>query len=169
MSRSQVRATRELAGLRAPRVPSHWYSRSMADLGERAFAAVMLDASTADPFDPSSPETAVEDLRGLVDAAGDQFDARRWLLLADERGDIGVVLPQPFPRDPTTGTLFYLGVLPRRRGHGYGRSLHGYGLELLRLLGVERYVDSTDAANAAMIAIFEANGCEVTLPGADSA
>ena len=77
----------------------------------------------------------------------------------DAQGEIGVVLPQIYAQDPTAGTLFYLAVVPERRGSGLGRRLHAFGLRRLRQLGAVHYYGSTDSRNAPMLAIFTANGC----------
>ncbi len=139
--------------------PDDWKLSTLDELGLAAFNQVMLRASDGDPYDTSTAESAGEDFRELVEAAGAAFDPRSWYVVADGRSDVGVVLPQVFPDDPTTGTLFYVAVLPERRGEGLGRALHAFGLSELARRGARNYVGSTDPENTAMIAIFEANGC----------
>lgn len=140
-------------------LPTGWRLASLDELGEEVFVGELLRASAGDPFHTSTAETAHDDFRELVEAAGDRFDPRCWYVASDADGVIGVVLPQPFPDDPSVGTLLYLGVAPERRGQGLGRQLHWLGLSELSRRGARSYVGSTAPANAAMVAIFTANGC----------
>lgn len=140
-------------------LPQGWRTTSLAELGEERFAAAMLRASEGDSFDQSTPESALDDLRELIEAAGPAFVPERWVVVSDDDSEIGVVLPQTFPDHPEVGTIFYLGVVPERRGQGAGRRLHRYGMGRLRAVKAERYVDSTDPRNEAMRAVFRANGC----------
>ncbi|WP_420176091.1 hypothetical protein [Luteococcus sp. OSA5] len=141
--------------------PPGWTLTSLDEMGAEAFGELMLRASHGDPFHTSTPESAAEDLRELIEAAGPALDPTEWFAVADAHGGVGVVLPQTFPDDPSAGTLFYLAFVPSRRGEGMGRALHRLGLSLLYRRGARRYVGSTDAANAPMIAIFGSNGCTV--------
>lgn len=152
-------ARRELAGASPP--PEGWTLTTLAERGERDFIQLMVLAGDGDPHHASTAETAQEDFRKLVAAAGAAFDATAWFAVADRRGQIGVVLPQILPDDPATGTLLYIAVVPGRRGQGLGRRLHRFGLGRLALCGARRYVGSTDPANQPMIAIFRANGCRL--------
>ena len=149
---------RDLSNLGVVEFPS-WQTQTLALLGEDAFASTMLDASIGDPFETSTPESALADLRELEEEAGATFDPRQWLVVSDETGEIGVLLPQVFEDDPSSGTLSYLAVMPERRGQGFGRRLHQFGLQRLKDLGAVTYRGSTDAENAPMLAIFAANGC----------
>lgn len=160
VNRPKALVTRDLSTLLAQVHPG-WGEQSMAQLGERTFAQKLLMASTGDPFETSTPDSALSDLRDLRHRAGATFDAEQWLLLSDEHGEIGVVLPQVYERDRTSGTLFYIGIMPDRRGHGLGLKLHQFGLHRLRELGAMDYRGSTDATNTSMLAIFKANGCDL--------
>lgn len=140
-------------------LPAGWRVTSLAEMGEEAFADLMLRASEGDPFDATTPETALEDLRELIDAAGDAFVAERRLAVSDDDGPLGVVLPQPFPKRPRVGTIFSIGVVPERRRAGVGRRLHRFGLVRPQALGGEQDAGSTDPANAAMCAVCAANRC----------
>ena len=160
MSDRKIFARRGL--LDAPSCPPEgWILTTLAERGERDFIRLMVLAGDGDPHHASTAETAQEDFRELVTGAGAAFDATAWFAVADRRGEIGVVLPQILPDDPTTGTLFYLAVVPGRRGQGLGRRLHRFGLGQLSLRRARRYVGSTDPANRPMIAIFRANGCRL--------
>jgi RimJ/RimL family protein N-acetyltransferase len=144
-----------------PSVPPGLVLRSLAEVGERAFCARMAEASEGDPFEER--KGAERDLdrewRELVSYAGDLFRPDRWWTVDDDSGPVGVVLPQAFSTEK--GTLFYLGVLPHRRGVGLGRALHAQGLHLLAAQGLRRYVGSTDLRNEPMRRVFERNGCRV--------
>ena len=139
-----------------------WRLRSLAGAGEHAFNARMAAASEGDPFEErrSGERDLEREWLDLVESAGTRFDPTRWWLVDDARGPIGVVLPQRV--NESTGTLFYVGVVPSRRGAGLGRRLHALGLALLARDGARRYVGSTDVRNAAMRAVFERNGAPVT-------
>lgn len=143
-------------------VPTGWTLSSLDQLGPQAFNHVMVRASDGDPYDTSTAASAEGDFRELVEAAGPAFDPRRWYVVSDARGDVGVVLPQVFPDEPTVGTLFYVAVLPERRGQGLGSAMHRFGLSELARRGARNYVGSTDPENSAMIAIFRANGCTLS-------
>lgn len=138
-----------------------WSEQSLAQLGDEMFAEKLLRASTGDPFETSTPESALRDLHDLRAGAGSTFAAERWILLSDEIGEIGVVLPQVYSHAPRSGTLFYVGVMPNRRGEGLGREIHQFGLQRLLGMGVLDYRGSTDAMNVPMLAIFKANGCVI--------
>lgn len=156
----KIYVRRDLESLPVEDFPG-WLTQSLADLGEEHFAQLMLEASEGDPFETSTPESALADLREMRDAAGERYDAKCWLLVSDVDGLIGVVLPQPYVRNRDAGTLHYLGVMPARRGQGLGRRLHQFGMQQLVRRGVRRYRGSTDVENAPMLAIFAANGCVV--------
>lgn len=142
---------------------SGWRFTSMEDMGAEAFAQHLVAASEGDPFDQATPETADAQLAELVTFAGEMFDPSRWVLVSDEAGDVGMILPQQFAGEDDEGALFYLGVFRERRGAGWGRQLHAWGLRQLRDMGLGTYMGSTDEANAPMAKIFAANGCETKL------
>lgn len=157
MERAKINAHRTLTDLPAWEFPA-WRTRSLAEVGAEEFAQAMVRAAVGDPFDTSTPQSALEDLRELQDAAGPEYMPEEWVLVEDDEGPIGVVLPQLFPDHPAAGTVFYVGVVPARRGQGWGRALHRYGLTRLAALGASEYHGSTDAENAPMRAIFATNG-----------
>ncbi|MEK3979515.1 hypothetical protein MKY37_10605 [Psychrobacillus sp. FSL K6-2836] len=71
----------------------------------------------------------------------------------------GISIPHIEQGTTDEGRMFYFGVVPERRGKGYGKIFHSITLELLKTLGAKTYVGSTDTGNAPMRRIFEANGC----------
>lgn len=139
-----------------------WRLRSLADAGEDAFRARLADVAEGDPFEerPNDDAGATRHLerawRALVESAGRRFDPTRWWLVDDLRGAVGIILPQRV--NESTGTLYYVGVVPGRRREGLGRRLHAAGLERLARDGASRYVGSTDVRNVAMRSVFARNG-----------
>lgn len=135
--------------------------RSLADLGPEPFEQVLTATMAGDP--ERGP-----DLAGVLDEfitlAGDLFDAASWFVAQRDGETVGVVLPQVFPDRPDRGTMLYLGVLPAHRGQGIGRALHALGMRALADRGAAGYFGTVDPANAAMIAVYRANGCEVYVP-----
>lgn len=142
-----------------PPAPAGLRRVALAAAGEAAFIGRLTHAAEGDPFaDPEGdPQSEWND---LVRYAGELFDPERWYLVDDARGPVGVLLPQAY--DATTGSIFYVAVLPARRGEGLGTALHAAGLRDLADRGLARYVGSTDVRNAAMLRVFARNGCPVT-------
>jgi RimJ/RimL family protein N-acetyltransferase len=136
--------------------------RSLAQLGDERFLEIMTEASTGDPFEDMSERDPWNDFRELKDYAGRKFDPTWWQVAFRDGIPVGVVLPQEFADRDEEGTLFYVGVVPAERGHGYGKLLHAAGLSFLARSGVSHYVGSTDTRNVPMLRVFDANGCRVT-------
>jgi GNAT superfamily N-acetyltransferase len=135
---------------------------TLAEVGREKFVGVMTAAAEGDPFEDMEGRDPDADFQELVDMAGDRFDESMWYLPLVDGEIVGVLLPQAFPDSETDGTLFYVAVLPRFRGRGYGRALHATGLSMLAARGVTSYIGSTDTRNAPMLRVFEANGCPQT-------
>lgn len=136
--------------------------RTLAEVGRDEFIRVMTEAAEGDPFEDMEGRDPVADFQELVDMAGEKYAPESWFLPLVDREVVGVLLPQAFPDSDTDGTLFYVAVLPRFRGRGYGRALHATGLSMLAERGVTSYIGSTDTRNAPMLRVFEANGCPQT-------
>jgi GNAT superfamily N-acetyltransferase len=135
---------------------------TLAEVGREKFVSVMTAASEGDPFEDMEGRDPDADFQELVEMAGDRFDESSWYLPLVDGEIVGVLLPQAFPDSETDGTLFYVAVLPRFRGKGYGRALHATGLSMLAARGVSKYIGSTDTRNAPMLRVFKANGCPQT-------
>jgi GNAT superfamily N-acetyltransferase len=135
---------------------------TLAEIGREKFISVMTEAAEGDPFEDVEGRDPDADFRELVEMAGDKYDETSWFLPLVDGEIVGVLLPQAFPGSDTDGTLFYVAVLPRFRGKGYGRALHATGLSMLAERGVTKYIGSTDTRNAPMLRVFEANGCPQT-------
>jgi GNAT superfamily N-acetyltransferase len=135
---------------------------TLGEVGREKFVRVMTEAAEGDPFEDVEGSDPDAEFQELVDMAGDKFDESSWFLPLVDGEIVGVLLPQAFADSDTDGTLFYVAVLPRFRGKGYGRALHAKGLALLRERGLTKYIGSTDTRNAPMLRVFEANGCPQT-------
>ena len=156
-ARSRLLYWRELtAGL--PPVPPDLQPRSLAEVGEERFIAWLGEAASGDS--DVDPDPAAE-FRSHLDMAGAAFDPALWQSVWQAQALLGLVLPQPYPDVPGSGTLLYLGLLPAWRGRGLGRGLHALGLKLLAAAGCSRYLGSTDSGNLPMQRIFAANGCQL--------
>jgi RimJ/RimL family protein N-acetyltransferase len=138
-------------------VPAGYALRSLAEVGEETFAAAMDRAAEGDAFEGEGPRDPLAELRDLIELAGERFDATGWFVLVEGDEPAGVLLPQRTGR--REGTIFYLGVVPERRGRGLGRAIHALGLRLLGERGAARYAGSTDTRNEAMVRVFARNGC----------
>ena len=132
--------------------------KSLAQLGKAKFIKLLTMAAEGDPFEDghNSPD---EEYAELVAHAGSAFNANNWYIAFHQNSALGVLLPQVYEDKPSEGSLFYIGVLPKYRGLGYGSKLHALGLWILKSRAVKRYVGSTDLSNKAMVAIFMKNGC----------
>ncbi|MCM3757974.1 GNAT family N-acetyltransferase [Sporosarcina aquimarina] len=81
------------------------------------------------------------------------------LIFQKEGGPVGISIPHIESGTMEEGRLFYFGILPEWRGKGMGTVCHQHTLDALKGFGATYYVGSTDAANDAMIRVFEKNGC----------
>ncbi len=137
--------------------------RSLAEVGRETFETALRESAAGDP-----ERGADEALSGMLDEfigmAGDLFDPDNWYLAERDGMPVGVVLPQIFPDRPDRGTMFYIAVMPSQRGQGIGRALHALGMKALADRGAAGYFGTVDPSNAAMIAVYRANGCEVYVP-----
>ena len=161
VGRKKVFVERDLSDYSSPYEGALEY-RSLAQLGEERFLEIMTEASTGDPFEDMSERDPRAEFRELKEYAGDKFQPTWWRVAFKGEHPVGVILPQEFADREGEGTLFYVGVVPDKRGHGYGKLLHATGLAFLAGNGVTHYVGSTDTRNAPMLRVFEANGCGIT-------
>ena len=136
--------------------------RTLVEVGEDRYIEIMSEAAVGDPFENPEERDARRDFRDLIEYAGERYDPTWWRVAFIEGRPAGVVLPQAFAGPAQEGTLFYVGVVPERRGRGLGRTLHAGGMEFLAAKGIKRYVGSTDSRNLPMLAVFAANGCVQT-------
>lgn len=98
-------------------------------------------------------ETARRDLEYL---GSFQSPREWWRLGTDGEGTpVGVVMPA---RNSEHAIIAYLGVVPEKRGNGYGLDLLLEGTRTLRALGIEEIHADTDVSNTPMAAAFRAAG-----------
>ncbi len=123
-------------------------------------------ATSLDPAD----QTAVRE-RGAIKAAADLIALSAehfeqlpewWQVAQTQNGQlVGFTLCSLFAPAlsvPREGTIFYLGVLPKFRGNGYGHQLLNQATRTLQQIGVGRIACDTAACNAPMIAAFRKAG-----------
>lgn len=143
----------------------HWPGQAtltllpLSQAGQAQFQDIMLRASAGDPFHTTTAATAQQEFQDLIGSAGPLYRPDFWFIAQQDGVEVGLILPQQYPDEPGTGTLFYIGVLPAFRGRHLGRALHALGLQLLARRGATLYVGSTDLQNHSMLRIFQANGC----------
>ncbi|MFA1821753.1 GNAT family N-acetyltransferase [Virgibacillus oceani] len=82
-------------------------------------------------------------------------------IFSKDQAVIGMAIPHIEMGTEDEGRLFYFGVKPEYRGHGFGKKIHWKTLALLKDLNASYYVGSTDQANLAMIGIFKQNDCHL--------
>ncbi len=155
-------ARRNIEGYRSPYNDSFEY-RSTYTLGIDEICRLILMA----PFFAIEPDTdsllqARAEFDILVEHAGSAYAPEYWLVAFKDGNPVGYVFPQRYFDKMEEGSIFAIGVLPKFQGNGYGKVIHAKGLEMLAAMGVTSYVGSTEIENAPMIAIFLANGCELT-------
>jgi len=91
------------------------------------------------------------------------YEQTWWKIGFDSQGEVaGFILPVLF-RDGQRGgkaeaTIFYLGVLPEKRGQGYGSDLLYCATRVLQETGVWRIFSDTDVKNEPMQRAFKAAG-----------
>ena len=81
------------------------------------------------------------------------------MVFQKEGEPVGISIPHIESGTREEGRVFYFGILPKWRRKGIGKVCHQQTLDALKEFGATYYVGSTDAANDAMIRIFEKNGC----------
>lgn len=128
----------------------------------------MNDVSFAEFYDSCRSGTANKNNLFTIEQVLKSFEkelGREWrthCYLFGEGGDpIGLSIPHIEQGTLSEGRLFYFGVVPKRRGQGYGVVLHRLSLGLLKSFGATTYVGSTDENNRHMMRIFEKNDCRL--------
>ncbi|KAB2329876.1 GNAT family N-acetyltransferase [Bacillus mesophilum] len=101
-----------------------------------------------------------EHMAGLKSELQDQWMSS--CFAAFKNGEpIGISIPHIEPGTQDEGRLFYLGLLPNKRGNGYARILHLDSLNILKNIGASYYIGSTHKSNIKMKKVFDANDCEL--------
>ena len=138
-------------------------------VGKDEFNAIVARA-TADTKDRAIQKLVAKDgLNQFVDDSFEMLKAEHevkpgwWNLAIEPDGsDIGFVQPVQFPNS-TEGNIAYLGVVPPKRGNGYGFDLLCKGTELLIEDGITFINGRTDADNVPMQRVFEKLGYQRAL------
>ena len=150
---------KKIDGYRSPNIDRLRY-RSISEIGESRMLDIhrkIYEANLNRNFNSEDPDA---DYRSHVESAGSFFNPDDWYAVFDGDAPAGVLFPQRFSDAPDEGTLMSMGLLPHFRRQGLGKVLHATGLEILSKQGATQYIGSTDLENAAMIRVFEINGCE---------
>jgi GNAT superfamily N-acetyltransferase len=145
---------RDLSGYRCAPRDFRGY-RSYQEVWYRSFLAVFaraLEGSGNRYVDRRDPAR-------VFAAMVNEGDPRWWLVAFEDAAPVGVVMPRPGVHGTKTGSMSFVGVVPEARGRGLGVGLHADGLALLARIGMNRYVDTTDVVNGAMLRVFAINGC----------
>jgi len=132
---------------------------SLVDAGEEAVIEALGQAMAGSPardLHPEDPRAEFDEMRRLE---GDTHDPERWSIALLDGEPAGVILANRFPYDDE-GTFTFIGLSPRLRGRHLGAVLHARGLEVLRDMGVRRYLCSTDVRNMPMLRTYARHGCQ---------
>ncbi|CAN5467157.1 hypothetical protein BH10CHL1_BH10CHL1_10590 [soil metagenome] len=152
-------------------VPDRLVFRSLLEQGVDPFLDTIARAhiGTLDRVEQATVQRAAHgqiDLHAWVrhefETVGDHFDyAPDWWQLAYTQDDklVGYVQPVLFKGsykgDLGEATLYYIGVVPEQRGHGYGYDLLAKAVAILQAVGVWQIYSDTDCQNFPMIKAFE--------------
>lgn len=132
---------------------------SLVDAGEEAVIEALGQAMTGSPardLHPEDPRAEFHEMRLLE---GETHDPERWSIALLDGEPAGVILANRFPYDDE-GTFTFIGLSQRLRGRHLGAVLHARGLDVLRDMGVRRYLCSTDVRNRPMLRTYARHGCQ---------
>jgi GNAT superfamily N-acetyltransferase len=117
-----------------------------------------LDAHVRRDVERVGERAAVEAMLAEAESAPGAVGRDWWRLAYAKDGDVvGFVLPARSP----FATLYYLGVVPGQRGHGYSDDLVIEALHIFAAAGEPLAYDNTDVGNAPMAASFARVGYRV--------
>jgi RimJ/RimL family protein N-acetyltransferase len=131
--------------------------RSLPDVGTAAFLTAIEEVSVG------TLDSLIQQHRTTLGAAGAahellrilqdmEYDPDWWQLAYTPSGDlVGLIMPT---KSLTTGTIGYVGVVPARRGQGYGYDLLSRGTALLHAAGISTILADADAGNVPMAKAF---------------
>jgi RimJ/RimL family protein N-acetyltransferase len=144
-----------------PTVPDRLVFRGLPEVGEEAYIAAMQQVS-ANTFDQriqaarqrlGAHAEAVESFRDLQDM---EYSPDWWQLAYTPDGRlVGLSMPT---RNPSVGTIGYIGVVPEMRGHGYINDLLAQATSVLLRAGYSAIRADTDVANFPMANAFLRGG-----------
>jgi ribosomal protein S18 acetylase RimI-like enzyme len=136
--------------------------RSLTEVGEAAFLEAIqrvstgsLDQRDRDDRAEYGPEQTVRNLYAQVQAL--DYDPAWWQLAYNkDTGElVGLVMPAA---TMSWGTIGYIGVVPKQRGHGYIDNLLARGTAILTARGGQGIQADTDVANKPMANAFRRAG-----------
>ncbi|WP_432353609.1 GNAT family N-acetyltransferase [Sporosarcina sp. A2] len=141
--------------------------RQKSDISPFVLAACeMSDETFANLYEQCRSGSANKNNLFTIDQIMESFELElgpNWryhcMIFQKEGEPVGISIPHIEPGMRGEGRLFYFGILPEWRDKGMGTVCHQHTLDALKEFGATYYVGSTDAANEAMIRIFEKNGC----------
>lgn len=147
-------------------VPDRLTYRSLEEVGETAFIAAVREASTQ-TLDHDDQKAIAQ--VGLQQAAADFFTLLQddywayqpgWWQVAYTPDDalVGFVQPLVFRENPQEGTIGYIGVVPKQRGHHYVDDLLLKAHHIWQVAGVQKMYSDTDIDNFPMIGAFQRVG-----------
>ena len=158
--RDTDRFAHDLASAREPAAERLTY-RGLPDVGTDAFLTAIERVSTGTPDQLIRQQRrthgAASAARMMLDILqGMEYDPAWWELAYGPDGMlVGLVMPT---KSMTTGTIGYVGVVPERRGHGYGHDLLARGTGTLRTAGVTGVRADADVGNEPMARAFRRAG-----------
>ena len=144
-----------------PRSTVEFTFRSVAEVGEEKFISTVKDV-TVGTLDKLMADDAIrlggdKAAREYVSSLKElDFEPDWWRLGYFGDQIIGLVLPQRFSE--SIGGINYIGVLPRHRGHGYGKVLLAEGTRILLENGIKKIYADIDTANHPLAAALEQAG-----------
>jgi len=156
----------EWRGGELPALPERLFFLTLEEVGEEAFVEAMSEVSEAtldreirEERERLGPQEAAREF--FEDAQRVKHEPSWWRLAYNSEGElVGLVMPA---EPPAFLTLFYVGVVPAKRGQGYIDDLLAAGTATLlgaRPEGGKPLRADTDVANAPMAAAFERAGWE---------
>jgi GNAT superfamily N-acetyltransferase len=149
-------------------------AEGFGQIGEKVIFALDLGGPLPEPVSaglrlvPASTLPPEDFVRLCVDAgmwepearevAPDSPAAANWIVALAGGQGIGVALLEDMDAEAGIVTCRHVGVRAEHRRVGYGRALLARALHAAREAGARRYVDSTDASNRPMRALFRSVG-----------
>jgi GNAT superfamily N-acetyltransferase len=131
--------------------------RSLEQSGIDEFLETYKLVQSDDPEGEIDPRT---DVNELVEYAGKEYHPRNWFIVMLNEKPIGIIMPQKFAAEKSLAGLMHIGLIPQERNKGYGKILFSKSLQILKEIGIEKYMGSTNINNIPMRKVFESSGCK---------
>lgn len=149
------------AEARSPIIPERLLFRPLPEVGKAAFIAAIEQASqgTFDQRIQQDREQQGTERQALTFFEAMQrmeYDPAWWCLAyTQERELAGLIAPAHVPEYyPTVAVIYYIGVVPQFRGHGYVNDLLAHGTASLFRAGFSTIHADTDVSNIPMANAF---------------